>query len=330
MIYFALLVGLTDLFNVRLGVELLSVSVFVAAWAVSRLPGQFIRDWWFLLVGLIMWNLSGPIAALSSFPSHLQFMLTVDRTLFLGHQPVRQIQLHLMSPHVTWLDLLTAVAYNLHLAEPFIFGFLLWRLNRAVYFQFAASALILLVLGFITFILFPAVPPWMAAERLARIGGTYYTTSWTDLQSLRSLGYAHPYAYVTSHGHVYLPGVQNLFSRVLQWHPMPFHGTPLFYVFRFRGDAIAAMPSEHAAFPVLELLAFARVRRWYALPLGLWVAAVLFSVIYLGEHWVTDVVAGWLYAAVIFGAVTWLCSRPWLSDRSRPRAVGRRGEGVRA
>jgi membrane-associated phospholipid phosphatase len=257
-----------------------------------------------------MWNLSGPIAAESPFPAHLDFMYYLDRFLFFGHDPVRLVQLHLASSGVRPLDVATSVVYNMHLAEPYVAGYFLWRLRRPLYLQFAASALILLVLGFMTFIAFPAVPPWMAAERLVYLHGTYFSTGWQDLASLKQLGYLHPFHFVTTHGRVYLPGVVNRFGIVLRSHPLPFHGTPLFYVFQFRGDPIAAMPSEHAAFPMLELLAFAGLGRRYAAGFSCWVLAVLFSVVYLGEHWVTDVLAGWLYAILIVLFIRWYVSRP--------------------
>jgi membrane-associated phospholipid phosphatase len=260
---------LTDVVNVRPGVELMTAAVAVAALAISRKPALFIHDWWFLLLGLVLWNLSGPIAARSPFPHHLDPLLQADRLLFLGHDPVVLVQHALAVPgHLGPLDVLTALAYNLHLPEPFIAGYLLWRLNRLVYLQFAASVLILLVLGFVTFILFPAVPPWMASTWYGR-----------------------------------LPHVYNGFGPVLRAHPLPFHGTPIFYVFKLSGDAVAAFPSEHAAFPMLEYLAFSRLAPRASLLLLLWVFWVLFSVVYLGEHWVTDVIAGWLYAVVIFWVV---------------------------
>ena len=271
-VYFILLVAVSDGVNVRLGVELCTLAVLAAAIFISRLPMAFIRDWWFLLVGLILWNLSGPIAAQSPFPAHLDFMLNADKFLFFGHDPVVWLQQHLATPgKVTILDVITAIAYNMHLPEPYIAGYFLWRLRRDVYLQYAACVLILLVVGFITFILFPAIPPWMASTRLHRISG-----------------------------------VINRFGPVLQLHPLPFHGTPIFYVFKLGGDSIAAFPSEHAAFPMLGLLAFSRVagKRVVAL-LALWVAFVLFTVIYLGEHWVTDVIAGYVYAIAIFAFVRW-------------------------
>jgi membrane-associated phospholipid phosphatase len=256
--------------NVRLGVELLTLMVAFAALALSRQFSQFLHDWWFLLLGLLLWNLSGPLAAHSPYPARLDFLLGLDRALFLGHDPVVLVQHRFMrSGHVQPLDWLAAASYNLHLPEPYIAAYFLWRLNRAVYFQFAAATLCLLVLGFLTFIFVPAVPPWMASTRLHRI-----------------------------------PDVVNGFGLVIREHPLPFHGTPIFHLFKWRGDAVAAFPSEHAAVPALELLAFSR----FAGPLVsalllIWVVWVLFVVVYLGEHWVTDVLAGWLYAVVLFGLV---------------------------
>ncbi|HLJ67897.1 MAG TPA: phosphatase PAP2 family protein [Chloroflexota bacterium] len=284
--YFALLIAALDLANVRAGVEIMTVAVIAAAVVITRKPAEFVRDWWFLLLGLVMWNLSGPVAAHSPFPAHLDFMWRIDRILFAGHDPVYILQHSLLHPgHVGPLDVATAVAYNMHLPEPYLAGYFLWRLDRTIYLQFAACVLVLLVSGFVTFILFPAIPPWLAALRYGKV-----------------------------------VGVVNQFGPVLRAHPLPFHGTPIFYVFKLSGDPIAAFPSEHAAFPLLELLAFRLCApRWVAAILACWVAWVLFTVVYLGEHWVTDAIAGYVYAVAIFAAVRWLC-RP--SDVRLGTAVG--------
>jgi membrane-associated phospholipid phosphatase len=260
---------LTDLLNVRLGVELLTGAVIAAAVFITRQPRSFFADWWFLLVGLVMWNLSGPIAAASPFPLHLEPMLAIDRWLGLGQQPVAVVQHRLAGGgQVGPLDVATAVTYNMHLAEPYIAGYFLWRLDPLVYLRFAASVLILLVVGFLTFIVFPAIPPWLSSQ--------WYGTP---------------------------PDVVNRFGLALRAHPLPLHGTPIFYVFKLAGDRVAAFPSEHAAFPLLELLAFWGALGRRAWPLALWVVAVAFAVVYLGEHWITDVLAGYAYALSIWWAV---------------------------
>jgi membrane-associated phospholipid phosphatase len=273
--YFLGVVTVSDLLNFRLGVELLTLTVLVAAALITRNLGLFLRDWWFFLVALLMWNISGALAAGSPFPLHLDFMYYLDARLFLGHQPAEALQARLFAGHLTWLDVAASMVYNLHVAEPYIFGYALWRLNRAVYFQFCAAMLTLLVAGFITFVIFPAVPPWMAARNFGRIQGT-----------------------------------ENLFGLVLKSHPLPLRAVGIGVLLHLPGDRVAAFPSEHAALPMLELLTFTRVNRRFLPPFVAWLGIVAFVVVYLGQHWVTDIVAGWIYAIAAFSLVMYATRGP--------------------
>jgi membrane-associated phospholipid phosphatase len=64
---------------------------------------------------------------------------------------------------------------------------------------------------------------------------------------------------------------------------------------------------------MLELLAFGVVlgRRAY-IGFSLWLLWVLFTIVYLGEHWITDALAGYLYAIVLFVGTAWALRRPGL------------------
>jgi membrane-associated phospholipid phosphatase len=73
------------------------------------------------------------------------------------------------------------------------------------------------------------------------------------------------------------------------------------YYNSLNANQVAAFPSLHAAFPFLGYLALRPVfprGAWIAL---MWCVAVWFSVVYLGEHYVIDVVAG-----VAFAMVSWI------------------------
>jgi membrane-associated phospholipid phosphatase len=80
---------------------------------------------------------------------------------------------------------------------------------------------------------------------------------------------------------------------------------------------VAAFPSEHAAMPFLELLAFRVAAPKVSYVLYIWIALVWFTIIFLGEHWVTDAIAGGVYALV-----AWLLVRGFVRIRG-PRLPSR-------
>ena len=67
---------------------------------------------------------------------------------------------------------------------------------------------------------------------------------------------------------------------------------------------VAAMPSLHAAFALLIVLYVWRlVPRWSRFFLALYPPAMAFSLVYAGEHYVVDCIAGWVYAVATFVVV---------------------------
>ena len=71
----------------------------------------------------------------------------------------------------------------------------------------------------------------------------------------------------------------------------------------FDVNPIAAMPSLHAALPAIcALLALRYFGRW-GLAVLAYALTVCVTVIYLGEHYLVDVIAGWLLALVVDAAV---------------------------
>jgi len=69
-------------------------------------------------------------------------------------------------------------------------------------------------------------------------------------------------------------------------------------------NPIAAMPSLHAALPTLCLLFALSQFGWWALVVAIYTAVALFGIVYLGEHYVVDVLAGVALAAAAFAAVS--------------------------
>lgn len=68
----------------------------------------------------------------------------------------------------------------------------------------------------------------------------------------------------------------------------------------FSPNPVAAMPSLHAAYPCLFLLFGLRIWGWRAIPLALYPAVVFFAVVYLGHHYVADLLGGIIYASASY------------------------------
>jgi membrane-associated phospholipid phosphatase len=90
-----------------------------------------------------------------------------------------------------------------------------------------------------------------------------------------------------------LPGVQDLL-----YGSLPSAISPYFKL--LDADTVASFPSLHAAYPTLGALALWQVNRRTAIFMVPWCLAVWFTVVFLGQHYVIDVLGG-----VILAVVTW-------------------------
>jgi membrane-associated phospholipid phosphatase len=283
--------------NMRLTIEWVGLILFVAALLSGR-GVLFLRDWGVFIAVLLAWQLTSGLATRFAFPWHVTELISADKLLFFGQVPPLWLQQHLYHPGVLepW-DVFAAAMYMMHFLTPLAAGFLLWIYNRELFHKFAITFIIVAVAGFITYILYPAVPPWMAAEPLAQVHGTYV---------------------MSSSGHVYLPGVKNLFNVIAGHWYNPYHGYISIGVLHMSYDHVGAIPSEHAAYP---LLFFLFLRRQFGRPAYfslVYIAGLLFSITYLGQHYIIDAIVGFGYA--LAGYVLVMHLAPAASDYlRRPR-----------
>ncbi len=112
--------------------------------------------------------------------------------------------------------------------------------------------------------------------------------------------------------HRAITGVQKIISTTLPSAVSPYYSA-------LNPNPVAAFPSLHAAFPFLGFLAVREVfSRRAALGVLAWCGAVWFSVVYLGEHYAVDVIAG-----VALAAAAWWVLNHFVAPRySLLRAPG--------
>jgi membrane-associated phospholipid phosphatase len=102
--------------------------------------------------------------------------------------------------------------------------------------------------------------------------------------------------------HGYIGGVDKIIT-----HTLP-SSSSWFYQ-HLNPNKVAAFPSLHTAFPVLGLLYAVRLFGKRAWLLGVWVLVVIFSIVYLGEHYVIDALGGVVFALAFYAATEWLSLR---------------------
>lgn len=288
-------------FNLRLTVEWVAIVLFLAA-IVSGRGVLFLRDWGVFITVLLTWQLASPLATQFSFPWHLQELITVDKFLFAGHVPAVWLQGRLYHPgHLMPWDVFAATMYMLHFLTPLAAGFALWLANRQLFRTFAITFVVVALAGWATYVLYPAVPPWLAAEPLVHVRNQYV---------------------LSPHGHVYLPGVTNVFNSIFRHWYNPYHGTIFFSALHMRYDQVGAIPSEHAAYPTLFMLFLRRQFGRIAYLALIYIAGILFAITYLGQHYIIDALVGFAYAGAGYASVVHVV--PVVSRRlSRPRFAPR-------
>jgi membrane-associated phospholipid phosphatase len=245
-----------------------------------------VRDWLPLLAVLFAYDLlrgvaneiggalftlhryaSNPDVAASRVRANMTEPIDIDRWLFHGKVPTVWLQQKLYTPGVAhWYDRIIMVCYLSHFLVSLVLAVVLWCVNYRLFRSYLATLVTLTLITLATYILVPTSPPWMAG-----LNG-------------------------------YLPHV----DRVVQATLSTIGGETLNSAVE-KGAAysnpVAAMPSLHAAIPMFLLLFFWReVRNRGRVFLAAYALLMAFSLVYAGEHYVTDVLAGWLYAAIsVFG-----------------------------
>lgn len=190
------------------------------------------------------------------------FMPTFDRALFGGNLPTKVLQNLLWRGSAQWYDLLFYIVYMLHFVLPVALAVLLWKKREKHYWNYITTLVTLSFMAFLTFLIFPAAPPWLASEK----------------------GYIEPIVHVSTYVFQAL-GIRDF---------------PSFYN-KISPNLVAAVPSLHTAYSVL--LAFF-VWKLFGKKWGLFSCIypfiILISIVYMGEHYVFDLIAGVLYAALAY------------------------------
>ncbi len=209
---------------------------------------------------------------------HYWEMIHFDKWFGGGVLPTGWLQSFMWNGHLQWYDFYFYFLYTIHFLMPIALGVLIWKkIGDSLYWQFMLALILLSYSAFLTYLLFPAAPPWMASQ----------------------LGYFDP--------------IHRISSDI--WWAMGIKDFSSFYA-KLSPNPVAAVPSLHSAYPALFALF---INRMYSFKKTWWVwlypASLWLGVVYLGEHYVIDVLLGVLYAVLAFVAAdkffAWQRAHSW-------------------
>lgn len=223
------------------------------------------------------------------FGVHYLPQLQVDQALFGGTTPTAALQHWLWHGRVAWYDLIPWGVYLTHFFATPVLAAVLWKIDRQRFRAFVVLVAALSFAALITYALYPAAPPWMASQAhlIAPITRVIPAV-------FLSLG-VHSAGSLIEHGYHY-------------------------------ANNVAAVPSLHSAFSLLiAITIWPRKRMWLRPLVALYPLAMGFALIYAGEHYLSDIVLGWMYTIgtllAVRAALGWWASRR--SARTPSRVPGR-------
>ena len=198
-----------------------------------------------------------------SFAPHM------DRILFSG-LPTVYLQDLLWHSQVSWYDFIFYLAYMLHFIIPIALAVLVWKTREKHYWRFVSTYVVTAFAAFLTYLAFPAAPPWLASQN----------------------HYIEPITRVSSH----------------VWAALGLQDFPSFYN-NISPNPVAAVPSLHAAWATLLVVFVYKLygRRWAAAA-AIYPLLIYVGTVYQAEHYGFDIILGIVYALAAYKTTPYIMS----------------------
>jgi inositol phosphorylceramide synthase catalytic subunit len=241
--------------------QLFLVVLFNSLYYASGATRRFILGFSVFIVFWILFD------SMKAFPNyryntvHIESIYRAEKHLFGIAVPGGVV----LTPNEYWLahqqiflDIMSGLFYLCWIPLPLAFSAYLFFTNKEGFARYTLTFLIVNLLGFVIYYVYPAAPPW----------------------------------YVQQYGfgfNPHTPGNTAGLGRFDQF----FHISVFSGLYAKSSNVFAAMPSLHASYPLTVLYYGLRYRlRWVNILFGMIMVGIWFAAVYSGHHYVLDVLAG--------------------------------------
>ena len=319
LVGFATLVVSTG--GVPIAIPMVLLCCVTALAAVSLGNGSLVRlfvDFVPLAAVLIAWTYLRGISDTMGMATHWRFADRMDRRMF-GVQPTVWLQEHLIYSTPRWWDVPVTLCYMTFFVLPWILAAVFWRRSRRVFYRWTLRWVAMSFIAFVAFALAPTAPPWAAAECTPA-----QVRDHPSAPACMRQYPAHPQRTILGANEHPHPGVSRTVRRTSLAGMKELHmgvAVTTFQQGESATDLVASVPSLHAAGSLLiSLFLWPRVRRRWRPLLAIYPPAMGFALVYTANHFVFDVLTGWVLAVAVSLAARLVEQR--LDRRRRVRGDG--------
>lgn len=243
----------------------LNIILIIYSLDTKNVFSKFLRDWAPIMIFIFCYEFLRGHAYifhnLFDITIHKTELLEVEKIIFGNPIPTVLMQ-QIARTTPTTLDVLFIIIYSSFFWGAISIGIILWYKSYNFFKVFRNGYLLLCFMGLCTYILYPAYPPWMAAQE------------------------------------GYLPLLERSAWEKLQM------GQFLSLIFDKVGyNPIAPMPSLHAGWAFYSSIMFDMYfKKWWSKLIYLYPLLMGMLIVYSGDHYIIDIIAGFAYAilAVLF------------------------------
>ena len=296
-------------FNRELLLLYICTGLIAASIGQGRRMLYVIRDWLPFAPVLVAYDFSRGAATLIGRPTMWHWQVDADRWLFFGNVPTVWLQERLKLPHPPWWEIVISSVYMSFFILPYVVAAVLWLRDRNEWKAFVRVFVGLSFVALVIYAILPAAPPWAAARCTARdvVGGPAGPACM--FRPARGV----PDGGLLGAMQTSRDGANNWVERIVTrgWGNLNLHtASALVDQGQASVNLVAAIPSLHAGLTVaVAAFLWTRVARKWRPFLASYVLIMAFTLVYTAEHFVVDILLGWLLAAVVLLVIR--CFESW-------------------
>ncbi len=241
--------------------QLFLIAIFNICFFLSPVARKFIIGFSIFMVYWILFDYMKAFPNYSFNSVHIQDLYNAEKTIFgsLRNGVILTPNEYWLQNGSTQLDILSGIFYLCWIPVPLSFASFLFFKNKNLFLHFALTFVLVNMIGFVIYYLYPAAPPW------------YYQLN----------------------GNHFIAGTLGNTAGLYKFDDY-FNAGIFQSIYEKSSNVFAAMPSLHSSYPVIVCYyGFKQKAGWMMnLVFGIVAVGIWFAAIYTSHHYVLDVLAG--------------------------------------